>query len=260
MVSKLYAIPEELRLLPNWCLWKYEWPNGKDKKPTKVPYQINGYKCDVTNPNNWISFNEAFACLQSSNYDGLGFIFTNSGYTGIDLDDTCGDAVAYERQINIFSEFNSYSERSPSGKGLHIIVKGSVPQGRRRSFVEIYSTGRYFTMTGDVYNNRPIVDNQLLLQSLYEQMAAQPKISAYTGNEPETQNDDEIIKQAESASNGDKFKSLYSGDWQSYYSSQSEADFAIIDIIAFYTQNRNQIARIFRKCALGARDKAKRTD
>lgn len=269
MVSKLYAIPEELRLLPNWCLWKYEWPNGKDKKPTKVPYQTNGYKCDVTNPNNWISFNEALACLQFGGYDGLGFIFTNSGYTGIDLDDTSylpngevnqNASVDYDRQLNIFREFNSYSECSPSGKGLHIIVKGSVPQGRRRSFVEIYSTGRYFTMTGDVYNNRPIVDNQLLLQSLYEQMAAPPKITAYTGNEPETQNDADIINIASNASNGDKFIALHNGDWQSYYSSQSEADFAIIDIIAFYTQNRNQIARIFRKCALGARDKAKRAD
>lgn len=269
MLSKLYAIPEELRLLPNWCLWKYEWPNGKQSKPTKVPYQPIGYKCDVTNPSNWVKFDDAFNCLQLGSYDGLGFIFTNTGYAGIDLDDTSvlpngepnPNAVKdYERQLNIFKEFDSYSECSPSGKGLHIIVKGSVPQGRRRAFVEIYSSGRYFTMTGNVYYNKPIANRQELLQSLYEQMAAPPKISNYTGNEPETQNDAEIIQQASSASNGDKFNSLYSGDWQSLYSSQSEADFAIIDIIAFYTQNRNQIARIFRASNLGLRDKAKRSD
>ena len=268
-MSKLYSIPDELRRLPNWCLWKYEYPNGQDKKPTKVPYQPNGYKCDVTNSSNWVTFDEAFNCLQFGSYDGLGFVFTNTGYTGIDLDDTThmpsgelnpNAAKDYERQLNIFKAFDSYNECSPSGKGLHIIVKGVVPQGRRRAFVEIYSTGRYFTMTGNIYSERPIAERQSLLQSLYDEMAAPAKISTYTGNEPETQNDKEITSQAESASNGDKFKSLYSGDWQSYYSSQSEADFAIIDIIAFYTQNRNQIARIFRASALGARDKAKRAD
>jgi hypothetical protein len=62
------------------------------------------------------------------------------------------------------------------------------------------------------------------------------------------------------AANGDKFRDLFEGNWDRYYSSQSEADFALIDIIAFYTQNRDQIARIFRSSGLGQRDKAKRDD
>lgn len=268
-MSKFYAIPEELRNLSNWCLWKYEWPNGKDKKPTKVPYQPNGFKCDVTNPSNWVMFDDAFNTLQLGYHDGLGFIFTNTGYTGIDLDDASylsnGEPNPnankdYERQLNIFNAFDSYSEHSPSGKGLHIIVKGVLPQGRRRAFVEIYSSGRYFTMTGNVFSEKPIAERQELLLSLYNEMAAPAKISSYTGDEPETQNDAEIIAQCSSASNGDKFRQLYSGEWYSLYQSQSEADFAIIDIIAFYTQNRNQINRIFKQSALGKRDKAKRSD
>lgn len=268
-MADLLAIPNELRLLPNWIMWKYEWPNGKDKKPTKVPYQINGNKADVTNPNHWVRFDEAFNCLQFGSYAGLGFVFSNSGYTGIDLDNSeflpSGEHNPnhnddHARQLNIFKEFDSYSELSPSGKGLHIIVKGSVPQGRRRSFIEIYSNARYFTMTGNVYHNKPVADRQELLTLLYQQMSAPPKVSTFSGNDNETHTDAEIISQCSNASNGHKFDLLFAGDWQSLYSSQSEADFAIIDIIAFYTQNKNQIIRIFRQSGLGKRDKAKRQD
>ena len=79
---------------------------------------------------------------------GIGFVLTDyDPFTFIDLDDTkatpkqCGTS-------KIFNEFESYAERSPSGNGLHIIVKGKLQSGRRRSFVEIYSSARYMTMTG----------------------------------------------------------------------------------------------------------------
>jgi len=76
-------------------------------------------------------------------------VFNNSGYSFIDLDESL-DQATLNRQIKIHSEFDSYSEVSPGGKGLHIIVKGSVPSGRRRSSIEIYSSQRYATMTGQV--------------------------------------------------------------------------------------------------------------
>lgn len=258
IMQNLYAIPAELRALRQFVLWKYVDVGAA--KPTKIPYQINGEKADVTNPFTWSRFEEVFNALGLGGYDGIGFVFTaNDPYTFIDLDYT-DNSEHHQRQIKIYHEFDSYSELSPSGKGLHIIVKGQVPQGRRRDSVEVYSSARYATMTGHVYNDKPIFERQQLLDQLFSQMGAPPVIQTYTGNEPEREDDASIVTKAKDASNGEKFTTLYNGDWQRLYASQSEADFALIDIVAFYTQNRNQIVRIFRASGLGKRDKAKRQD
>lgn len=243
-------IPLELRLLPQWVVWD----------ANKVPHdaKTNVY-ANVNDPNSWSDFDTAVS--MANKYCGVGFVFTDTdSYSFIDLDDTKGDQIALNRQIEIYREFDSYSEISPSGKGLHIIVRGNIPAGRRRSFIEIYSSQRYATFTGNVYNDKPIVDRQQQLTQLWQQMGDGPVAMTMMENQPEIQNDQDVIRIAEAASNGDKFKQLYNGTWQDIYQSQSEADFALIDILAFYTQNRTQISRIFRSSGLGRRSKANRND
>lgn len=262
MPASLFTnIPAELRLLKQWVLWKYEDIGAA--KPTKVPYQSNGQHADATNPNTWSSFDDIFNTFQYGGYDGIGFVFSRSDpYTFIDLDDAEGDDTILQRHLKVYHEFDTYAEVSPSGKGLHLICKGKVPAGRRRSKIEIYPHDRYATMTGNVYNGRSIInDCQPLLQQLWEQMGSGPVAqSLYQGDDKERETDEKIIEKASLAINGDKFIRLHKGEWQDYYNSQSEADFAYVDIVSFYTQNRNQIARIFRLSALGRRDKAKRND
>ena len=247
-----------MRALKQWCLWRFEDIGAA--KPTKVPYQINGALANVNEASTWATFEEVVDL--SSNYSGIGFVFSNSDpYTFIDLDDTNGDQIAYDRQLKIYREFDSWSEVSPSGRGLHIIVKGNVPAGRRRNFIEIYSSQRYATFTGNVYNDKPIKDCQDKLIQLWEQMGSGTvATNLYKGDENEKFNDEEIITQATNASNSDKFLCLHEGRWQDIYKSQSEADFAYIDILAFFTKNRNQIKRLFLASPLGKRDKAKRSD
>lgn len=258
-IKNAHSIPAELRDLKQWLLWKYETTdNGK---PTKIPYQPNGRKANVTNVEDWCSFDEAFNATNFGGYDGIGFVLTREDpYVFIDLDDTKGNSDDLARQIKLHEQLDSYSEISPSGKGLHIIVKGKVPNGRRRSHIELYPHERYMTMTGNVYNSKPIAERQDMLDALYKQMSASPSITLHAGNEPQREDDNAIISHATGASNGQKFADLYMGVWEGHYQSQSEADFALIDIIAFYTQNREQIIRIFRASALGQRDKAKRAD
>lgn len=256
-------IPLEIQDFPQWVLWRYEDLSGK--KPTKVPYSAKSNRpASVDKPETWATFAEVCAAFknQSLGYSGIGFVLTEADpFTFIDLDDSNGDQTAIDRQTKIFTEFDSYAEKSPSGKGLHIIVKGSVPSGRRRSFIEIYSGLRYMTMTGDVYRNAPIKNCQSLLTSLWEQMGhGSIATQVYAGLAEAKETDEEIIAQANKAANGQKFHDLFTGNWQGLYQSQSEADFALVDIIAFYTQNTAQIARIFRSSALGQRDKAKRQD
>lgn len=250
-------IPHEMRSYPQWVVWKLEpRDNAKD---TKVPYSPRtGHKASVTDPLTWGTFEEAVAAAATGQYSGIGFVLTHSDpYGFIDLDDTHGDQVALDRQIKVFREFNSYSEVSPGG-GLHIIVKGALKHGRRRSSIEIYSSERYMTMTGNVYHDVPIAERQELLTLLWEQMGGPAATYSYGEDQPQRESDEAVIQRALSAVNGDKFRTLHEGRWQDLYPSQSEADFAYIDIIAFYTQNREQIIRIFRNCPLGQRDKAKR--
>lgn len=242
-------IPAELKALNQWVCWKLIPREGL--KPIKLPVNaFSGEPADTTDPATWCSFE--VAATRSLQYAGIGFVFSKDDpYCGIDLDDTHGDNEAYARQIKIFNEFASYSELSPSGRGLHIIIKAKLPgSGRKRAAIEIYDKERYFTFTGDVHLEAPIVERQELANLLYEQMGGAVKTITYGNDQPETETDDEIIKRATHASNGDKFISLFTGNFDNY-PSQSEADFALVDIIAFYTQNRAQIARIYAKSDLG---------
>lgn len=283
----LDRIPDEMRAYTQWVVWRLEErPNAK---PTKVPYNpLNLKPASVTNPKSWGSYAEAVSAFERFpqmpgvpapivGYDvhgnpqyppveetgvaGVGFVLTrHDPYGFIDLDDTHGDREAFDRQQRVFREFDSYSETSPSGSGLHIIIKGNIPHGRRRSFIEIYSSDRFMTMTGQVFLDAPIAPRQELFQLLFNQMGGPAATHTYGEDQAEREPDDVIVERAMKAANGDKFSELYAGDWSSLYPSQSEADFALVDIIAFYTQNRAQIARIFRASNLGQRDKAKRED
>lgn len=261
-INNYHRIPAEMRPYRQWLCWRFE-QREEGKKPTKVPYQpTTGKLASVTDPSTWCSYEEAVwgATAEGSPYDGIGFVLTKQDpYTFIDLDDTGGNQAELDRQIKIFREFDSYSERSPSGTGLHIITRGHAPTGRRRAHIEIYSAERYMTMTGDVFNDTEIQPRQQLIQMLWGQMGGEhDTIQYHDGNAPQTMDDAALIERALSAVNGEKFRTLLEGRWKELYSSQSEADFAFIDIIAFYTQNAQQISRVFRASPLGQRDKASR--
>ena len=249
------TMPSEMKLFPHWVCWKFENKGGS--KLSKVPYNpINGKRADVTAQNTWASFETAYS--QSKHYNGIGFVFSSENpFCLIDLD-TVYDPTEQSYQKWISENFNSYSEISPSG-GLHIICQASIPSGKRKSFVEIYSNNRFGTVTGNVYNPMPIVNLQDKVQALWDSIPT--GINVFTGNidGPEVLTDYEVWEKASNAENGAKFLSLWNGDINTYHQGDhSAADFAIINIIAFYTQNREQIKRIFRTSALGKRDKALR--
>ena len=107
----------------------------------------------------------------------------------------------------------------------------------------------------------PIAERQDLLEVLYAQLGGE-KGSAIGAQPdgPQIISDGELVAKAKAARNGTKFADLYGGNWQIHCGTQSEADFALIDIIAFYSDNIAQIARVYRGSALGQREKANRVD
>lgn len=142
------AIPAELRSLPRWVTWRAKPRFGR---PTKVPYTpTTGKPASVTDPKTWGTFAEASAA--AARYDGVGFVLVKGDrIVGFDLDrcldpDT-GTMNAEARAI--IDEVRSYSEVSPSGTGIRIFARGTLPGGgRKRAGIEIYDGGRFLTVTG----------------------------------------------------------------------------------------------------------------
>jgi len=261
MFEELNNVPDEMKSWPNWVVWRYE--DVTAKKPTKVPYCARSHKtASVSDPRTWGTFEEIVEALQSGWYAGAGFVLTEGDpFAFIDLDDTEGDPAAFEQQQTIFNESQGYAEISPSGSGLHIILKGSIEAGKRRGKVEVYTSGRYMTMTGRVYRDGPVLQQQELLDTISASLSKGKAATAfYAGLEEPTESDEAVYNRAAMAANGEKFAELWAGRYEDFYASQSEADFALVDIIAFYTQNRAQIVRMFRLSELGKRDKAQRDD
>ncbi len=144
------GIPGELRVRPQWVCWRYAMDDKG--KWTKHPYNPRtGKMASHSDLLTWSGFDEVFKAYKAGNYDGVGFVFCSGDhYSGVDLD-VCRDPETGEVEpwaAKIVSDLDGYTELSPSGTGLHIIVKGKVPASLKRGSIEMYSIERFFTMTG----------------------------------------------------------------------------------------------------------------
>lgn len=259
MNSNFFNVPEELQQLKQWVCWNYRATDSG--KPTKVPINPISKKWAKKNDSEtWCSFEDAVA--HSMAYDGIGFMVTHEDpYIFVDFDDT-DDPAMMANQRFYFEQLNSYSERSPSGKGLHILVRGKLESGRNKSSsigIEVYPYS-FMTVTGDVFHNVPIREAQILVEQLWESLKGTDDNAEFSDHSVASDSTDfDIYNQALAAKNGEKFKALYDGDIHTYHGGDhSRADFALIDILAFYTQDRGQIVRMFRASGLGQRPKAQR--
>lgn len=254
------AIPRELKALKQWVCWRYEQDaTDATKKPTKVPYTpVTGRRASPIDPFHWATFTDAHNAYNAHKYDGIGFVLSKDDpYCVIDLD---AARSPEETQLiyDTYAGATSFTEISPSGTGLHVWMKAQVPRGRKHHPIEIYSSARFITVTGNVQWNLPIEYRQEYADKIYAAMppSASDVFTHYDGLDAPAGTDQEIVDRAYRAVNGAKFLDLWNGRWEVYYTSQSEADLALINIIAFYTQNAEQIIRLFRFSALGQRAKA----
>ncbi len=120
----------------------------------KVPMNPNtGGAAQSNNPDTWATAAEAWAAKKQYGWAGIGYVFTiAAGVVGIDLDDCfTEDGRLNDTARQIVQMTNSYTERSPSGKGLHILACGSIPHSVKRPGFEMYNELRYFTVTGQQY-------------------------------------------------------------------------------------------------------------
>lgn len=259
-------IPDELKKCPQWVCWKSEPDPKSHSGIRKIPVNAKtGGQAMSNNPETWSDFETAVRA--SRNYSGIGFMFSGSGYFGVDLDDCFSEIEGYLRgEKNFVSDFvdglGSYTELSQSCHGLHIICRGSLPEGtRRKGKFEMYDKGRYFIMTGnpiDPDNVKSVVDCTESIKSLHEKyLSSKPKKSVSAVSLPEISVNmavSEILEKALASKSGEKFKKLYKGDF-SDYPSQSEADLAFCNMLAFWCgRDISKMDDIFRQSGL-MRDK-----
>ena len=269
LTPDLERIPSELKALPQWVC----------HRQNKIPVDPKtGDNAKADDQSTWGEFPQAVAYWkghQGNGIVGIGFEFSpGDPYTGIDLD-KCRNPETGEIEpwaLEIVRRLNSFTEVSPSGTGLHIWIKGKLPRGaRRKGKVEMYNSGRYFTVTGHHLEGTPttIEDRQAELTILHEEIfgkhSEEPKQGP--GRDPKSGrgaadelSDEELIERIRLSKNGNKFTDLMLGDLyylkQRYgYPSASEADLALVLILVFWVgKDAERIDRLFRRSGL-MRDK-----
>ena len=260
-VNPYDVIPAELKALPNWVCFCIE--KSKDDKPTKVPYQANDLKLKAssTDAATWTTFGKAVAA--SPRFDGLGFMFSGSGYAGIDLDHCVGqDGVLEEWAETIVDSFATYSEFSVSRTGVHLICKGQLDgPGRKHGGIEAYCRARYFTMSGAaVPGSVPTIEDRqdeltAFVARVFPTKTPQdaPRRAA---SAPSSLSDTDLLTKAQGAKNGAAFSALWRGDVSGYQFDASRADLALCTHLAFWFGNDGAaIDRLFRLSGLYREDK-----
>jgi hypothetical protein len=281
--SKWGQLPSDLKDYPQWAV------AGASKAPMAQGPSGGLRLVSVQEPSTWMTFEQA-ASIAWANKDTVTTHVTNEGvtvrqtgldigyilnaadpYTCIDLDvkdaettpnhpEKWTTADDFQRYVSIVERFDSYTERSKSGKGLHIWVRGNIGKGFRRDGIEIYSQERFIISTGDVWVPRPISDREFLLSNMIHQMRPLQKVVELE-ELPAEADDWYILQIAVSAANSDKFSDLWKGKWREYgFPSQSEADLALLSMFTFYSESNEQCRRLFRESGLGKREKAQKDD
>ena len=255
----MMRVPSELLEYKQWVLWRRAQVNGRATKIPISPWSGKPAACD--RPQTWSTYKHARFALRRFPCDGIGFVFTDADpFCGVDLDQcrTINGTIAPDALV-LIRRFASYTELSPSGTGAHVLIKGKLSgSGRRKSKVEIYDSGRYFTITCKHLAGTPLVIQNR--QHVLDELAS----NLFTADAPKpltmfsrslSLSDDELIERAMNARNGNRFRRLWNGDASDYGNDHSRADLALCRTLAFWCGgDLARVDRLFR-CSSLMRDK-----
>ncbi len=260
------GIPRELIEKKIWVDWRLTPApdGGKDRKVPICP--MTGRAAKSNDPATWGTYEQAADAKDRYFYTGIGFMFVKEdGYVGVDIDH------CYDPQTGTFSEVAqavmakqpTYIEFSPSGTGVHLLFKGVKPKGACKNQelgIEMYDSGRYFTVTGKQAEGSldEIAQDDGTLAWIHETYIRKQKDKgdkkahkkkSHANGEPLS--DDEVMEKARGAGDNGLFADLFDGKWEGRYGSQSEADMALCMKLAFWTgKDAEQMDRIFRQSKL----------
>ncbi|MFC4409437.1 DUF927 domain-containing protein [Chungangia koreensis] len=251
-------IPEDLQTYPQFTLWKSEAKYNKQKNRTeysKRPCDISGNFINWKDSQNLLPFQVVQEAYEKGGFNGIGFVLTdNDPFVCIDLDAESIDEIPEDKMslVNV-----SYTEKSPSGNGLHIWLKGKKPDwiGTKQNGIEFFGSNRFVTVTGDVYSWLDIEKNQNFIDYVsnkyFPKEQKDPEVISINSENKSHLTDKEVLSIMFKAKNGEKIKRLFEGDISEYAYDLSSADLALCGHFAFYTNNdHEQMDRLYRMSAL----------
>lgn len=277
-------IPEAMREARRWVMWRYEFNNDKW---TKVPWNIN-YKASSTNPDTWLSLEEAYRAYSTGKYAGVGFVLgwdkiLEKNWLGVDLDkvyDPDTETWSMPEWRDMVYRLNTYTEFSPSGKGIHAIGWGAkegdkCKKATETGDLEFYDNGRYFTVTGrriEAVTNPQVGDVNTGavadLEAVIGKVDRKPKSkkTAYyappekgvvltDAQKEKLPKPDEIVKRIKNSNAADEFIKLYDKGDFSKYESRSHAVYALIGMIHWWTRDVPTTFMIMTRAAVIDQDK-----
>ena len=238
-------IPITLKQHDNWVVWGIRGSN--QGASMKLPYNPSSLlKC---NPQlakagvceSWGDYTDALKCVNVGLAQGLGYQFNNNGLYGVDLDNVFDEnGTLIEEAKEIVEMLNSYTELSPSKRGLHVLVYAPdavITRHRKKDhFLEIYGSGRYFTMTGNTFENRKTIETRSVeLQEIHDKYMlpdkAQQTISIAI---PSAEQSTDKKRFLEIGLMRDKvFNALWSGERR--HGNESADDIALMNKLAYWT-------------------------
>lgn len=252
------SFPAEILAAPVWCVAGLD-----DHGKTKLP--VNPYTRDyasVTDANTWGTFQDACATAADMG------LFLPDGYTpavghvlriedGIfvaDFDKCSASAQTWRTQCEVLDLFESYTEESQSGNGMHTYARGFLYKGKRfkAANIEMYGHARFIVATGLAIDPRPMVDHSLTLAHFIAEHA--PAESQFIYNESAPYHAEAVERLMANGFIADAFfrPGGYS-DWGMY--NRSDADHAFMKEILRVTINHKQALEIFSASPMGQRDK-----
>ncbi|MBP3805411.1 MAG: nucleoside triphosphatase [Oribacterium sp.] len=261
-------IPQELKNNASFCVWKLEKRKGK---PTKVPYNPRTGQLAKTNDASTFSdFGTAMKAYAMGGWDGIGYR-VSEGIGAIDIDHCIREDGSLNDVAASILAFlpDAYFEKSPSGTGLRGFFRLSPDFAydktvyyinNRQHGLEVYlpgTTNRFVTVTGDVFRAGSVSRNDEALQNVLDTfMKRKSKTgTGFKGTPISYFSDEQVIERASKSKTGEKFQTLYEGNWSDYFDSQSDADMALVSMLTFWCGCvEEQIDRIFRSSGL-MRDK-----
>lgn len=268
---EIQNIPQQLILQRRWVCWRYENRNGER---TKMPYQAGGaYEARSNAPQTWSNFQQAY---ETQDIEGIGFMLGH-GYCGFDFDNVIDETTWNFDAIRWVCQLNSYSEISPSGKGIKVILRGTLPDffldnrktgrnlrgiPRKEMAVEAYKKHRFFTVTGNLLGGmKALRENQNGIDTVCEDLLHKwnatraPKQHKPQRSYSEKLSDEDVLEKIALSRQAGKFQMLWNGHIFGY-SSHSEADAALCSILNYWCNNdAPQVERLFYRSKLGERGK-----
>lgn len=279
-MNSLPTFPEILLAIARWMVYiLVRADNGR--KPIKQPFSpmtltmgnriedTSSYAFAADTLEHAMAYGTGEVHQHGPRFAGLGFRFeycAKAPFIFVDLDN-CRNPETGEIEpwaLAIIERLNSYTEVSPSGKGVHILCRSrrTPVAGNRSGNIEIYWRARWAAMTGQRIPGTPfdLMDRTEEVLVLHAELFPAPPASPTpaTGAESVKIGDDELLNLARNSRNGERFKALF--DEPPSRPNHSEEDLSLCSLLAFWTaRNPTRMDRLFRRSAL-MREKWNRSD